>query len=81
MFHQTPEQRLIQAKLRHVELIREADEFRLARRHRDAPAGHRSTRLLSSIRAWLGQSLVGLRPALLDREAPCRDPYPDRNPC
>ena len=81
MFHQTPEQRLLQAKQRHAELIREADEFRLARPHRDSTAGYRPTRLLSWLRAWLARSWVGIRQTIVGREAPCTDPYPDRNPC
>jgi hypothetical protein len=83
MFQGTPEQRLWLANQRQVELIHEAEQYRLATASRDEsePAEHLSTRLVSRIRAGLGRPFASVQRALSGHEAPCDDTCPDGVPC
>jgi hypothetical protein len=81
MFPNGPDQRLLMVKQRNRELIREAEQNRLAGAHADGPAGHRSTWSVGSIVRGLSRRLDGVRRVVSSREVPCTDPAPERAPC
>ena len=77
MWREMPEQRLLLAKKRQAEPIREAALYRLASSRTYEPTDHLATRLLSSLRIRFGRLLVLVRRTLSDHEAPCNDPCPE----
>lgn len=81
MFQQSPERRLWLVKQRHAELIRDAEQHRLARTQAEERAGHGSSRLLDRLGAGLGRPFGAIRKGLFPPEAPCADPCPDRAGC
>jgi hypothetical protein len=81
MYKGTPEQRLWLARQRQEQLIREAQQYRLARRDRPVghrSVGHRSAGLIRILSGPLRGSLAVARRAISGYRAPRADPCPDR---
>lgn len=81
MFPNGPDQRLLMVKQRNRELIREAEQNRLAGTHADGPVERRATWSLGNIVRALSRRLDGVRRVVSSREVPCTDPAPERAPC
>jgi hypothetical protein len=87
MYRETPDPLLLLVKQRHAELIRKADQYRLARALRDQ-RGHRPAtqffsglRLFGGVRRGLERLSAGVRRALSRQDAPCDETCSDCVPC
>ena len=80
MFQQDPQQRLWLINQRNAELIKAAEEHRLARALQPEHADQLRTRLFDSVRAGLKRASADIRRALAAREAPCDDSAPTAPP-
>jgi hypothetical protein len=81
MFRGTPEQSLWLVTQRQAELIREAEQYRLATPIRGDRADNLSTPRFTSIRTSLAPLFALVRRARSGREQLCDDPVPDCSPC